>query len=199
MEITFENRLRRTEQLVRPDGTKKATVTETEGAAVPAAGTQADRVSTSQDAVRQAVEQLTEQSQRLSALLTQQDQQTEKKPYIWDMLDGEEKTGDSEADALGEQMKTMERCHKIASRIMRGDKVPPQDEQYLMMNDPEGYKLALAMRKPKKHPKEWESVLKDEEKEQSQAAESSGEEAVESSGEAGESEASGGDASSNEG
>lgn len=197
MEITFENRLRRTEQLVRPDGTRKGTAAETEEAAVPAAGAQADRVSTSQDAVQRAVAQLDAQSQRLMALV-QQDQQKEKKPYIWDMLDGEEKTGNSEADALGEQMKTMERCHKIASRIMRGDKVPPQDEQYLMMNDPDGYKLALAMRKPKKKPKEWESVLKDEEKEQSQEAESSGGEAVESSGEAGESGASGGDVSSGE-
>ena len=151
-------------------------------------------MSTSQQAVQQAVEQLDAQSQRLMALAWQ-DRQEEKKPYIWDMLDGEEKTGDSEADALGEQMKTMERCHKIAARIMRGDKVPPQDEQYLMLNDPDGYQLALAMRKPKRNPKEWESVLKDGEKkqDQSQAAESSGAEAVEESG-----EASGGDVSSSE-
>ena len=190
MEITFESRLRRSEQLVRPDGTKKGSG-ET---AVSAAGSRTDQVSTSQQAVRQAVEQLDAQSQRLMAL-ARQDRQEEKKPYIWDMLDGEEKTGDSEADALGEQMKTMERCHKIAARIMRGDKVPPQDEQYLMLNDPDGYKLALAMRKPKRNPKEWESVLKDGEKkqDQSQAAESSGAEAVEESG-----EASGGDVSSSE-
>ena len=190
MEITFESRLRRSEQLVRPDGTKKGSG-ET---AVSAAGSRTDQVSTSQQAVQQAVEQLDAQSQRLMALAWQ-DRQEEKKPYIWDMLDGEEKTGDSEADALGEQMKTMERCHKIAARIMRGDKVPPQDEQYLMLNDPDGYKLALAMRKPKRNPKEWESVLKDGEKkqDQSQAAESSGAEAVEESG-----EASGGDVSSSE-
>ena len=190
MEITFESRLRRSEQLVRPDGTKKGSG-ET---AVSAAGSRTDQVSTSQQAVQQAVEQLDAQSQRLMAL-ARQDRQEEKKPYIWDMLDGEEKTGDSEADALGEQMKTMERCHKIAARIMRGDKVPPQDEQYLMLNDPDGYKLALAMRKPKRKPKEWESVLKDGEKkqDQSQAAESSGAEAMEESG-----EASGGDVSSSD-
>ena len=195
MEITFENRLRHTEQLTRPDGTKKGTSVEMEEPAISTSELRTDRVSSSQEAVRQAAAQLAEQSQRLAALF-QQDQQTEKKPYIWDMLDGEEAAGDSEADALGEQMKTMERCHKIASRIMRGDKVPPQDEQYLMMNDPEGYKLALAMRKPKRKPKEWESVLKDEEKkqdQQSQAAESSGEETVEASA-----EASGGEASSSE-
>ena len=192
MEITFESRLRRNEQLVRPDGTKKdAPAGE---ASAPCAQPKTDCVSSVQQAVRQAAEQLDAQSRRLAALV-QQDQKAEKKPFIWDMLDGEEASGNNEADALGEQMKTMERCHKIAARIMRGDKVPPQDEQYLMQNDPNGYKLAMAMRKPKKHPKEWKSVLEDEKK----TEESSGEEA-EDSGEVsasdGGSETSGGDTAS---
>ena len=67
----------------------------------------------------------------------------------------------SELEAMGEKLKIMQRCQEIARRLMRGDRVPPQDEQYLMTNDPEGYKLALAMRKPKPNPKEWESVLED--------------------------------------
>lgn len=171
MEIGLESRLRRREPLLRPDGRKR----ETGESAAAAPPPRTDRVSS--QAVRQAVERLEEQSQRLTALL-RQDQQEEKKPFLWDMLDGAEKTGDSEADALGEHIKTMERCHKIAARIMRGDKVPPEDEQYLMQNDPEGYKLALAMRRPKKHPKEWESVLKDEEK---RARETGGDTAPEAS------------------
>lgn len=69
-----------------------------------------------------------------------------------------------ELDALSESLKKMERCRKIASRIMRGDKVPPQDEMYLLDNDPDGYKLALACRQPKEKPKEWESVLKEEDR-----------------------------------
>lgn len=182
MEITFENRLKRTERLVRPDGTGRgASAGE---AAVSAAMPRADRVSSSQQAVRQAVEQMEQQSQRLAALL-QQDQPSEKKTYIWDMLDGEEETGSSEADALGEQMKTMDRCHKIAARIMRGDKVPPEDERYLMENDPEGYKLAMAMRTPKRHPKKWESVLKEEDEasaSRESSAEGSGAASVEETG-----------------
>ena len=79
--------------------------------------------------------------------------------------------GSGELDALNESLKKMERCRKIASRIMRGDKVPPQDEMYLMDNDPDGYKLALACRQPKEKPKEWESVLKDEEDKNSGPAE----------------------------
>lgn len=193
MEITFENRRRRMERLARPDGTKQAPPAAGEPAA-SAAEPRTDRVSSSRQAVRQAVEQLEDQSRRLAALV-RQDQPPEKKPFLWDMLDGDETTGDSQADALGEQMKTMERCHKIAARIMRGDKVPPQDEQYLMMNDPDGYKLALAMRRPKKRPKEWESVLKDEEKKRDAAAES-GESSGEASVSGGESASSDGDAPS---
>lgn len=70
--------------------------------------------------------------------------------------------GDDMLDSMNKALKTMKRCQEIARRIMRGDKVPPQDEQYLMENDEESYKLALALRKPKKHPKEWDSVLEDE-------------------------------------
>lgn len=196
MEITFENRLKRTERLVRPDGTgRDASAGE---AAVSAAAPRTDRMSSSRQAVRQAVEQMDRQSQRLAALL-RQDQPTEKKTYIWDMLDGEEETGSSEADALGEQMKTMDRCHKIAARIMRGDKVPPEDERYLMLNDPDGYKLAMAMRTPRRNPKKWESVLKEEEKDarSRQAAEADGE-AASSSGEAGEDSGEGGASSEGE-
>lgn len=195
MEITFENRLKRTERLVRPDGTGRGP--SAGEAAISAATPRTDRVSSSQQAVRQVAERMEQQSQRLAALLQQNP--PEKKTYIWDMLDGEEETESSEADALGEQMKTMERCHKIAARIMRGDKVPPQDEQYLMLNDPDGYKLALAMRTPKRNPKKWKSVLKEEEKDAQsrQAAEADGEAAL-SCGEAGEASGEGGASSESE-
>lgn len=104
------------------------------------------------------------------------------------LLEAKQK-GNGELDALTEALKKMERCQKIASRIMRGDKVPPQDEMYLLDNDPDGYKLALACRKPKEKPKEWDSVLEDEEETASaESAESGGEaaEAPEASGEAAE-------------
>ena len=95
------------------------------------------------------------------------------------------KNGDLEM--LSKSLDVMEKCQKIASRIMRGDKVPPQDEQFLMEADPDGYKLAIACRVPKEKPKEWESVLKEEEQEGGSAP-SGGEapEAPESSGETAE-------------
>ena len=77
---------------------------------------------------------------------------------------------------LSEELKVKERCQKIMARLMKGDKVPPKDLQYLAQNDMAAYKLAMAARMmaPKKKPKEWDSVLKDGE-EQSGGAESGGE------------------------
>ena len=95
--------------------------------------------------------------------------------------------GNSELDCLNEALKVMERCQKIAARIIKGDKVPPQDERYLMENDPDGYKLALACRQPKEKPKEWESVLDEEDREGGGSgieSDSGAAEAVEPGGEA---------------
>lgn len=87
-----------------------------------------------------------------------------KSSSILDMLD-EDSAEQGELDALSEQMKVQQKCLKIAMNIMKGKKVPPEDERYLMEHDPEGYKLALAMRgMEKEDDEECESVLKDEDK-----------------------------------
>lgn len=109
----------------------------------------------------QAVDVLSEQSRRLTELLRQE---PGKASALWEIADPGGTAESDMLDELGEKMKVMLRCQKIAARIMRGDKVPPQDEQYLMQNDPDGYKMAIAMREPKKKPKEWDSVLEEEEK-----------------------------------
>lgn len=112
--------------------------------------------------------------------LNRQDMERQRK-----LLEAKQKK-DSELDALTEGLKTMEKCRKIASRIMKGDKVPPEDERYLMENDPDGYKLALACRQPKEKPKEWDSVLDEEDQESgepSAASDSGTAEAAESGGE----------------
>lgn len=84
---------------------------------------------------------------------------------------------DSEASGanklLEKGLKVLNKCQKIYARIAAGDKVPPEDLRYLEKNDPEGFKLALAMRRPKKHPKEWKSVL-DEEDRNGAASETNG-------------------------
>lgn len=108
-------------------------------------------------------------------------------------LDAAADSGDGgEAEALAKQMKIMQRCQKIASRIMKGNKVPPQDMQYLMENDMQSYQMAMAARIPKKNPKEWDSVLEDEDEEESGGAESAGDGVEISGAEGGEAVESGG-------
>lgn len=67
-------------------------------------------------------------------------------------------------ELLDKAMKTMRKCMKIAASIMKGSKVPPEDLEYLMKNDPDGYKMALALRRDNPDPKEEKSVLDDEDR-----------------------------------
>lgn len=122
---------------------------------------------------RQWTEHLEQQRAQAQAALLRGGKPEEKQSNgILDMLDGAS-AEEEELDALSEQLKVQQRCLKIAMRIMQGKKVPPEDERYLMENDPDGYKLAIAMRRPpKKDEKECESVLKDEDKDADETSES---------------------------
>ena len=70
----------------------------------------------------------------------------------------------SQLDSMEKKLKVMNKCQKIAASIMRGDRVPPEDLAYLMNNDPEGYKLAMAMRRENPDPEDCESVLDEEDR-----------------------------------
>lgn len=125
-----------------------------------------DRLSLSQ----QAADFLRAQNEAFQEKLAQEAQRMRE-------AQAEAESGKQELDAAEEGLKVMQRCQEIARRIMRGDKVPPEDEQYLRQNDPEGYKLVMAMRAHKRNPKEWESVLKEEDK-SAQSQEGAGEDAA---------------------
>lgn len=133
---------------------------------------------------RQWVEQMEDQRKQLLALMSQPVGQAKEKKSdgLLGMLD-ELNGANEEVDAMSQQLKTKMKCLEIARRIMQGKKVPIKDERYLMENDPKGYQLAMAMRKPpKKDEKECKSVLDDED-EQSKNTSDSGEAApVEASG-----------------
>lgn len=122
----------------------------------------ADRVELS----RRWVEEMQEQSARIQALLSNPPGQDKEKKSegILDMLDGASAEKE-ELDALSEGIKVQMKCLKIAMNIMKGKKVPPEDERYLMEHDPKGYKLAMAMKAlVKEEKKECKSVLDDEDK-----------------------------------
>ena len=69
-----------------------------------------------------------------------------------------------EMDLLSKGLRVLELCQKIAASIMKGNKVPPEDLEFLMKNDPDGYRLAMAMRRYNPDPEDEKSVLTDEDK-----------------------------------
>nr|WP_325231178.1 hypothetical protein [uncultured Oscillibacter sp.] len=161
MELTVRGRQRRAGQVMRPasQGEKKPAEAKT-----ASAKPRSDKTSWSQTALAFLQE------------VNRQDMEKRQK-----LLEAKQQ-GDGELEALSESLKVMDRCRRIASRIMKGDKVPPQDEMYLMEKDPDGYKLALVCRTPKEKPKEWESVLKDEERTGAETGEGAAEPADSSEG-----------------
>ena len=58
------------------------------------------------------------------------------------------------AEAMAKWLDARLKCLKIASRIMSGDRVPPEDSRFLLENDPKLYQMAVTGRLPKEDPKE---------------------------------------------
>lgn len=147
MELEGTNRLKKTAQVQSATGR-----TERGRNASPLQKTsRADRLTLS----RQALTYLEEQSREVEERTRQESEKSSEEALL---------------DLLDKSNKTMKKCQQIAARIMAGDKVPPEDLNYLMKNDMEGYRLAMAMRKTKKNPKEWESVLDEEDRRSADAA-----------------------------
>lgn len=138
-------------------------------AEVASAHPAADRVELS----RQWLEVMEEQRERIqNALRDTGKKKDEDEGGILAYMETEE----DKLDALSEELEVQQKCLKIAMNIMKGKKVPPEDERYLMEHDPNGYKIAIAMKTMVKEDKEeCESVLDDEDRNGSSEGESSGE------------------------
>lgn len=135
MELRTARELRRNERLT------KAMVKEKEGkgAAAPVQPKPARQAADKLTLSRQALGYLQEQSR----LAWEREQRRQSRmDDSFSALD----TAKDQLDAMEKKLKVMNKCQKIAASIMRGDRVPPEDMAYLMNNDPEGYKLAMAMR-----------------------------------------------------
>ena len=130
------------------------------------------------------VQTMEEQRTRLEALLNAGTKEDKDEGGILGYMETEE----DKLDALSEQLDVQQKCLKIAMNIMKGKKVPPEDEKYLMEHDPNGYKLAIAMRSMEKEDdEECKSVLDDKDKNGGEASESGEAAPAEaSSGEGGE-------------
>lgn len=163
MELRTTREMRRNEQL------SKAMARQADAApAKPQSGQKqerADKLSVS----AQAVAWLEEQSRKMWE--STQERGQKKQSWLDDCLSGLD-AKKKELDALARQLDVLEKCQKIAASIMKGNNVPPEDLQYLMNNDPDGYKLAMAMRRQNPDPEDEKSVLDDEGKNGGLVAES---------------------------
>ena len=135
MELRTTREMRRNERLARAMTKEK----KVEGAAAPAQSQPARQPADKLTLSRQALGRMNDS---LSAL----------------------DSGESQLDSMEKKLKVMNKCQKIAASIMRGNRVPPEDLAYLMNNDPEGYKLAMAMRRENPDPEDCESVLDEEDR-----------------------------------
>lgn len=66
------------------------------------------------------------------------------------------------ADSKGSPYDELTKCLEIASRIMKGDKVPQADIQFLAEKQPELYSSAIFMKQNNENPKRHKSLLEDE-------------------------------------
>ena len=102
--------------------------------------------------------------QALSMLEQRNRENWEQAQKRWEQAQGQGSDQEKMLNSLERGLRAMKLCTRIAARLRAGDRVPPEYLLYLMKNDPAGYRLAMAMRKPKENPKEWESVLEDQDR-----------------------------------
>ena len=146
MELRATREMRRNEQLSKAMAKKAETADAPAKAQTPQRQEPADKLTLS----RQALAFFEEQNRLRQA---EEQRRTAQK-----------QSGSSELDLLEKALDVQNKCLKIAASIMKGNRVPPEDLEYLMNNDPEGYKLAMAMRRENPDPEDEKSVLDDEDK-----------------------------------
>lgn len=170
MELRATREMRRNEQLSKAMAKKADTSDVPAKAQAPQRQEPADKLTLS----RQALSWLEEQNQKMWEQTQRREQR--RQSQLDDSLSGLEGS-QQELELLEKALDVQEKCLKIAASIMKGNRVPPEDLEYLMNNDPEGYKLAMAMRRENPDPEDEKSVLDDEDKNGSSAdrADSGGE------------------------
>ena len=154
MELHTTGEMRRGAQVDKLMG-RKAEARDTPAGARPAQRKEpADKLTLS----RQAVAFVEEQSRKMWDEVREREQRRQSR------MASAAEPADGELDLLSQGLKVLELCQKIAASIMKGDKVPLEDLRFLMENDPDGYRLAMALRRQKEDPEEVDSVLEDEDK-----------------------------------
>ena len=165
MELRTTGELRRNVQVDKLMGKKAETADASAKAQAPRRKEPVDKLTLS----RQAVAFVEEQSRKMWDEVREREQRRQER------MNAEPSSG--ELDLLRNGLRVLELCRKIAASIMKGNRVPPEDLKFLMENDPDGYRLAMAMRRHNPDPEEEESVLTDEDKNGGSTGETGGGEA----------------------
>lgn len=152
MELRTVREMRRNAQADKMTGRKTEMADTSAKAQAPRQKEPVDKLTLS----RQAVAFVEEQSRKMW------DEAREREQRRQSRMDSAAQPAGGELDLLSKGLKVLELCQKIAASIMKGNKVPPEDLEFLMKNDPDGYRLAMAMRRDNPDPEEEESVLTDE-------------------------------------
>ena len=157
MELRTTRELRRSAQIDKVMGRKAETADAPAEAQAPQRKEPADKLTLS----RQAVAFVEEQSRKMWDAAQAREQRRQSRT---DAGISAAESAKGELDLLSQGLKVLELCRKIAASIMKGNNVPPEDLKFLMENDPDGYRLAMALRRQNPDPEDEESVLTDEDK-----------------------------------
>ena len=157
MELRTTREMRRNVQIDQIMGRKSEAADTPAGVQTPRQKEPADKLTLS----RQAVAFVEEQNRKMwnAAQEREQRRQNRMNKSISAM-----ESAKGELDLLSNGLRVLELCRKIAASIMKGNRVPPEDLEFLMKNDPDGYRLAMAMRRHNPDPEDEKSVLTDEDK-----------------------------------
>ena len=165
MELRTTRELRRSAQIDKIMGRRAETADTPAEAQAPKEP--ADKLTLS----RQAVAFVEEQNRKMWNAAQEREQRRQNR---MDKSVSAMESAKDELDLLSNGLRVLELCQKIAASIMKGNRVPPEDLEFLMKNDPDGYRLAMALRRQNPDLEDEESVLDDEDKNGGRAEGASG-------------------------
>lgn len=118
-----------------------------------------------EDALKSAEEKEKLEAQEEAKKKAEEEAKIKAQEQQLEMLREELKNSKEQADAAAEGFESFGKCLTIAQRITRGDNVPMKDMKYLMEHEPDLYKQAIMLRQPNDDPKNYKSVLDEDDTE----------------------------------
>lgn len=182
MELNLNPRVKNRESLGKPSPAREQKAQAEPLSPVPGQARE-DRIELSQEALEHLRNQQQEAEQAgagrtepLSPEEKRRQAQAEKLKAARQMVDAMrqqsaqmKEQSEKQADALKKSMDKMKKCARIARNMGKGHKVPPEDEKYLLENDPKAYMMAIILRMMEEEKDKVKSELDEEDLEQEQS------------------------------